>query len=188
MQPSAECFDQRRVLRKFNTKVDVGLAVGVEHKHPVLLKHATKMMYNKTPRQASDEDYDLCTAEEQAKIDTDAEEQYLAHAMLHQSGSQHKKLRDDLKNNFTTGDDTYPQTRQQTLHLMDQYTKSTPRVMPNERETSFAQQGKKKFDYWKNKECHNCGEKGHPSYKCPKKEDDKDDRSRSSKKSSNALR
>ena len=71
---------------------------------------------------------------------------------------------------------------------MDQYTKSTPRVIPNERETSFAQQGKKKFDYWKNKECHTCGEKGHPSYKCPNKDDDKDDKSRSSKKSSKSSK
>ena len=108
---------------KFNTKVDVGLAVGVEHKHPALLKHATKMMHNKSPPLASSEDCDLCTADEQAKIEAHAKEQYLACAVLHQSGSQHKKLRDDLRNNFTTGDDTYPQTRQQTLHLMDQCTK-----------------------------------------------------------------
>ena len=54
---------------KFNTKVDVGLAVGVEHKHPALLKHATKMMHNKSPPLVSSEDCDQCNADEQAKID-----------------------------------------------------------------------------------------------------------------------
>ena len=62
---------------------------------------------------------------------------------------------------------------------------------------SFAQKGKREkkggrqrksgdFDekYWKDKECYNCNEKGHPASHCPKKEEDDDDKSRASSASS----
>ena len=57
--------------------------------------------------------------------------------------------------------------------------------------TSLAQEGgggknkKKTFDkeYWKDKECYNCHEKGHPSLHCPKKKKDDDDVSTASTKS-----
>ena len=55
----------------------------------------------------------------------DAEEWYLAYILLQQSGRQHVKLNSDIHNNYTTGDDIYPNTRQNTLHLLTQYTNPT---------------------------------------------------------------
>ena len=54
------------------------------------------------------------------------------------------------------GDNCYPKTRQETLHLLDKYSKvATPETMVSEG-TSFAQLDKKapyNKKYWKDKEC-----------------------------------
>ena len=84
-------------------------------------------------------------------------------------------------------------TRQQTLHLLDKYTKTTPPKTTLSEGASFAQKGKKgkgggkqqddDYDksYWKDKECYTCHEKGHPSSHCPNKNvNNGDERSRGS--------
>ena len=91
-----------------------------------------------------------------------------------------------MQNGFTTGDNRYPKTCQETLHLLDKYSKvATPKAIVSEG-TSFAQlDNKAPYDkkYWKDKECYNCGKKGHPAnhFKKPKKarkrDSDDDDRS-----------
>jgi hypothetical protein len=42
---------------------------------------------------------------------------------LHQSRVQHGNLKVDLRNDFTTGSNQYPKTCQQTLHLLNKYSK-----------------------------------------------------------------
>ena len=54
----------------------------------------------------------------------DARERYLSYVLLRQSGIQHGNLRVDLQNDFTTGDNWYPKKRQQTLRLLDKYSKT----------------------------------------------------------------
>jgi hypothetical protein len=114
---------------RFNTRINVGTAIGVTRQHTVLLEHVA---------QESGTTFAAQTAVEQMATREKAEEWYLSYVFLRQSGKQHHKLRVDLQNGFTTGDDRYPKNRQQTLHLLDKYSKSTVvQTNPSER-TAFA--------------------------------------------------
>jgi hypothetical protein len=94
---------------------------------------------------------------------------------------------------WTTGENQYPKTRQQTLHLLDKYSKTVVARVTQSVGTSFTQksgQGGSRgsngngkgsdsstYDknYWKDKECYKCHKKGHPEMHCPKKPSDDDD-------------
>ena len=181
---------------RFNTRIDVGTAIGVTRQHQVLLEHVA----SETSPNIS---FASMTPEQQTEVRTKAEERYLSYIFLRQSGKQHNKLKVDLQNDFTTGDDRYPKNRQATLHLLDKYSKSivVSHTTPSEG-TSFAQRGGKgggnnsnqnqnkddyDKDYWKDKKCYNCNKTGHPSNKCPlkkqKNDDDKSVSTRTSKSS-----
>jgi hypothetical protein len=98
----------------FNTKVDVGEAIGVTRQHKALLEHVAQEQSVGTTITT----FDSLTADQQAAVCIDAEERYISYVFLHQSGPQHGKLKVDLQNDFTTGDNHYPKTRQHTLHLL----------------------------------------------------------------------
>jgi hypothetical protein len=116
---------------------------------------------------------------------------------------QHGNLKVDLQKDFTTGDNRYPKNRQQTLHLLDKYSKTVVARVTHSEGTSFAQKsgrgggnrsinGNEKghdsstYDkkYWKDKECYKCHKKGRPAMHCPKKPSDDDNRSTASAASS----
>jgi hypothetical protein len=182
---------------RFNTKIDVGAAIGVTRQHKALLEYVAKELHHQAFAT-------LAPAEQQA-VRKDAEERYIAYAFLRQSGKQNESLKVDLKNDFTTGDNRYPKNRQQTLHLLDNYSKiSAPKPTPSEG-SAFAQKGNKgnkgdkgdkdkghrtgkgkgkelsDEEYWQDKTCFKCGKKGHPAPDCPNADDDDDDdKSRSS--------
>jgi type II secretory pathway pseudopilin PulG len=80
------------------------------------------------------------SAEQKQAVREDAEELYISYAFLHQSRAQHGNLKVDLRNNFTTGSNRYPKTHQQTLHLLDKYSKTVvvPKTTPS-KGSSFAQ-------------------------------------------------
>jgi hypothetical protein len=122
------------------------------------------------------------SAEQKQAVCEDAEERYISYAFLCQSGAQHSNLKVDLRNDFITGSNRYPKTHQQTLHLLDKYSKTVvvPKMTSSEG-SSFAEKGGRggrgsksqaiiTFDkeYWMDKTCFNCGEKGHPSSTCTK--------------------
>jgi hypothetical protein len=121
----------------------------------------------------------LSAEQKQVVLEDDAEEHYISYTFLHQSRAQHGNLKVDLGNDFTTGSNRYPKTHQQTLHLLDKYSKTVvvPKTTSSEG-LSLAQkggrggkgQGSITFDkeYWKDKTCFNCDEKGHPSSSCTK--------------------
>ena len=104
------------VHERFNTKVDVGTAIGVTRQHQALLEFGAQDVHTK--------DFASCTDAEQATVRTDTEEQYIPYAFLRQSGKQHVNLCQDIQNDFTTGENKYPKTRQQTLHLLVKYSKT----------------------------------------------------------------
>jgi hypothetical protein len=98
-----------------------------------------------------------------------------------------------LQNDFTTGNNRYPKNFQQTLHLLDKYSKTVfPKVTQSEG-TSFAQKGVRgsgrsyngngkghessTYDknYWKYKECYKCHKMGHPATHCGKKSKSNED-------------
>jgi hypothetical protein len=108
-----------------------------------------------------------------------------------------------FQNDFTTGDNRYPKNRQQTLHLLDKYSKTVVAKVTHSEGTSFAQKGGRgdgnrsssgngkgrdssTYDkkYWNDKECYKCHKKGHPATHCPKKLSDDNDRSTASAASS----
>jgi hypothetical protein len=140
---------------------------------------------------------------EQQLVRYDAEERYVSYAFLRQSGTQHGNLKVDLQNYFTTGDNRYPKNHQQTLHLLDNYSKTVVAKVTHSEGTSFSQNGGRgdgnrssignvkshdssTYDkkYWKDKECYKCHKKGHPATHCPEKLSDNDDRSTGSAASS----
>jgi hypothetical protein len=150
---------------RFNTNVDVSGAIGVTRQHKVLLEYMAQESYTRAFT-------DLGPVEQQLVRD-DAEERYISYAFLLQSGTQHGSLKVDLQNDFTTGDNHYPNNHQQTLHLLDKYSKNVVAKVTHSEGTSFAHNGRrggrnrsssgngKCHDsstyykkYWKDKECY----------------------------------
>jgi hypothetical protein len=73
---------------RFNTKVDVSEAIGLTRQHNVLLDYVAQESYTKSFE-------DLGVAEQKLVRD-DAEEQYVSHDFLRQSGIHHGNLKVDL--------------------------------------------------------------------------------------------
>jgi hypothetical protein len=174
---------------RFNTKVDVGAAISVTRQHKVLLEYVAMELHNQA--------FAALGAAEQQAVREDTEEHFISYAFLRQSGAQHVNLKVDLQNDFTIGENRYPKNRQQTLHLLDKYSKSVVTPKPTQSEgTSFVQKGgrgnrvrkdsklkSQPFDkeHWKDKECYKCNKKGHPASHCPTADANEDDKSSSSK-------
>jgi hypothetical protein len=76
-------------------------------------------------------------------VTNDAEERYVSYAFLRQSGNQHGNLKVDIQNDFTTGDNRYPNNHQQTLHLLDKYSKTDVAKVTQSEGTSFAQKSER---------------------------------------------
>jgi hypothetical protein len=131
--------------------------------------------------------FDALTEAQELTVRADAEEHYISYVFLRQSATQHANLKVNLQIDYTTGDNHYLKTRQQTLHLLDKYTKSVvPKTTPSEglsfaqkekeqkRKTDLDKKNKETFDkkYWKDKECYKCHKKGHPASHCKSTNDD----------------
>ena len=184
---------------KFNTRCDVAAAVGVSMLHEGALEPTAQDLYQKS--------YHNLTDDEKKAVSEDAQERYLTYIFLHRSNAG--KLKTSLREDFAKGVDHYPKDRQAALHLLDKYGTSGPSSKDGGTEGhSFVtkgqqsqQKGSKKsgagnkkisFDpeYWKDKVCHRCKQKGHPSFihnadaEGDKSDKKSDDSSRASKKSS----
>ena len=136
---------------KFNTQSTDANGIVVARQHKVLLEHADQEKHS--------DDFEKITGEEQTTVRVDTEERYLAYVLLQKNGIQNVKLKSDIHNYYTTGDDRYPKTRQNTLHLLTQYTKPTIPRNSEYQGNSFVQRiGDKRnlqtYDknYWKDKE------------------------------------
>ena len=70
---------------------------------------------------------------------TDYEELNLSYALLRHNGNQKIRLKVDIHNYFTTGNNLYPKSRPQTLHLLEKYSKIAAPKMPSSEGSSFAQ-------------------------------------------------
>jgi hypothetical protein len=180
---------------RFNTKFDVSGAIGLTRQYILLLEYVAQESYTRSFT-------DLGPVEQQLVRD-DAEERYVPYAFLCQSGTQHGNLKVDLQNDFTTGDNRYPKNHQQTLHLLDKYSKNVVAKVTHSEGTSITQKGGRgggnrssssngkgrdsstyHNKYWNYKECYKWHKKGHPAAHCPKKPSDDDDRSTASAASS----
>ena len=112
----------------------------------------------------------------------------MAHVFLKQSAKTSDKLRTSISDNYTTGDNKYPTTCQETFHYLKNNSKSFVRKPTSPEGSSFSQIGGDTFikTFWNNKDCFNCGNKGHPSTHCTsekKKDKDSENNSQSSQTS-----
>ena len=110
----------------------------------------------------------------------------MTYVFLKQSAKTSEKLRTSLSDNYTTRDNKYPNTCQETFHYLEKHIKIFVRTPTAPEGSSFAQRGGDTFDkkFWKNKEWFNCGKKGHPYTHCTienKKDKDSDNDSQSSR-------
>ena len=176
---------------RFYTKAEVGLSLGLEYLHPCLLDWQTHHDHETLTKFE-----ELTTDDEKAEVCANAQERMLTYIMMQQSGKFADKLRNDTRDDYLKSLGQYPGTRTELLNLLDRYSRAPVRPTITSEGTSFAQKGgsggKKSgaaFDptFWKDKTCHNCGEKGHPKAACPKpkkankKKDDDDDASKASR-------
>ena len=170
---------------KFNSRVDVATACGVEFGHQVLYDYQMNIDHPATPPTT----WNQLTDAQKTEVKSKSRERLLAYIMLRQSGKKHNDLKYDLQNEFTTGDDKYPDTRQKVLHLLDHYSsRPTQRTVQSEGQ-SFAQNtqggsnnrqgggnsGDYDKEFWKNKICFKCGKKGHPASSHKKDDEDNQD-------------
>jgi hypothetical protein len=126
-----QCCSNPQWYEKFNTKVDVGSAIGITQQQKALLEYGAQENHTLA--------FTALSAEQNQVVREDAEERYISYAFLHQSGAQHGNLKVDLRNDFTTGSNRYPKTHQQTLHLLDKYSKTVvvPKMTSSEGSSSL---------------------------------------------------
>ena len=74
-----------------------------------------------------------------------------------------------MSDDYTTGENKYPTSRQATLHYLEKHSNSVVHA-PISQEGSFFEERKSNVNpdnldkkYWKDKECYKCGDKGHPA-------------------------
>jgi Zinc knuckle len=153
---------------KISNRINVDKSVGITRVHKVAVQAIANKQYSKKVE-------DLIV-DELEKAEEAAEESYLAYIMIMNSSTEHNKLKtSSLADDYANGKDTYPKNRQDSLRLLDTFTRNaTPRAIETEG-SSFAtmkKPNKKEQDeaYWKDKECYNCGETGHPARECPNKD------------------
>ena len=101
---------------RFNTKVDVGTSIGVTRQYPVLLEWNTQSTHS-----ASHQDINN---DQNIEIPKDAEERYLIYIFLKHSAKTSEKLRTNLSDDYTTGENKYPTSRQENLHYLEKHIKS----------------------------------------------------------------
>ena len=87
--------------------------------------------------------YDALTTAEQAGVDILARERFMAYGLLKTSSNSNDMVKLDLSDDFTKISNNYPVTPQQTLLLLDKYSKKPAAVTQSEG-TAFAQKERKK--------------------------------------------
>jgi hypothetical protein len=97
-----ETLSKPQSYERFNTKVDIGDAIGVTRQHKVILEYVAQETHTSAFA-------DLGVVEQRV-VQDDAEERYVSYAFLRQSGNQHGNLKVDLQNDFTTGENVISRT------------------------------------------------------------------------------
>ena len=76
-----------------------------------------------TTKETFKKEYDEFSSDEKLEVIKDTQERYILYIFLRKSGKQHNKFKVDLQNDFTIGDDRYPNNRQGNLILLEKWTK-----------------------------------------------------------------
>jgi hypothetical protein len=159
---------------RFNTKVEVAEPVGCVFVNYKTLTYCLELEY-KLP-------YSQLTNADKIVVTNLARNRFIAYGMLKTGSNAQNKIKSDLSDDFTKGNDNYPTTPQQSLLLLDKYSKK-PAVVNHSEGTAFAQGGTKKKmkkskndtdpknvkydkEFYKDKDCFRCRKKGHPKAAC----------------------
>ncbi len=164
---------------RFKTRVDVAEHIGVSFDNPVLWDLKSQELYSM--------DFDsLADATKESKVKDDVKQAFLAYLFfINSNDKKHSQLKKTVANDHAKGDiAAYPSSFHAALTLMNDF---KPLVIEGTapvaaQGTAFAQKkgpGTGKTDpgaecnynkeYFKDKECHNCGKKGHPARCCTQK-------------------
>ena len=176
----------------YRTKLEVAESVGCVFANDKTRDYCAQLQYKMS--------YLALGSAEKKIVDEQARDRFIAFGVLKTSNKDHDHLKNALWDDYAKDQDIYPTTPQQSLLLMDKYSKS-PTVVTQSEGTSFAQKKKKGSekkksdnknpkkgeydkDFYKDRECYRCGKKGHPKSACTVKlKDANDDRSVGSKRS-----
>ncbi len=120
---------------RFNTKVEVAESVGCVFANDKTLTYCSELEYKRP--------YGQLTDAKKTVVTNLACDKFIAYGMLKMSSNAHNKIKSDLSDDFTKGSNNYPTTPQQTLLLLDKYSK-IPAVITHSEGTAFAQGGTKK--------------------------------------------
>ncbi len=154
--------------KRFNTKVEVAESVGCVLANNKKLTYCSELEYKLLYSQLTDANKIVVT--------NLARDRFIAYGMLKMSSNAHNKIKSDLSDDFTKGSNNYPTTPQQTLLLLDKYSKK-PVVVTHSEGTVFAQGGTKKKkpknkndtdpknvkynkEFYKDKDCFQCEKRG----------------------------
>jgi hypothetical protein len=176
---------------RFKTRVDVAEHIGVSFDNPDLWDWKSQELYNT--------DYELLLdSVKEAKVKEDVKQAFLAYLFfINSHDKKHSQLKKTVANNHAKSSaEAYPSSCRAALTLMNNFKplfiKGAAPVAAQG--TAFAQKQKQKVartpatkcnynkEYFANKECHNCGKKGHPERCCTNKnskakKDSEDDKS-----------
>jgi hypothetical protein len=188
---------------KFCTRVDVAESVGVRF-------DAFECLWEYCCNYRSWKEYATLTPVEQETIRNDSKDRLLAYLLTINSSNSpvHETIKSNLLEAFIAKRDEYPTTRSDAIALLNKYDERSKQQPAAASEgTAFTQKGNKKGsgkkanaatpkeeaedepkkNWFENRECFVCGEKGHGAKKCPNKvKKGNDDASSTSSKTSKA--
>jgi hypothetical protein len=164
---------------QFKTRVDVAEHIGVSFDNPTMWDWKSQELY--------DTDYDLLSdTVKEDKVKDDVKQAFQAYLFfINSNDKKHSQLKKTVANDHAKGDrEAFPSTCHAALTLMNDFkllvVEATALVASQG--TAFAQKQQKgagtpggsnecsyNKEYFADKECHNCGKKGHPAKCCTQK-------------------
>ncbi len=110
--------------------MEVAKSVGVSFNFETIWEYCAMEAHKAT--------YTSLRSDKQEAVRVSARERFLSYALIKTSNSKHDKIKDNLLDDYTKGNDNYPQTRSQALMLMDHYSKA-PTAITTSEGMAFAQ-------------------------------------------------
>ncbi len=166
---------------RFKTRVDVSEHIGVSFDNPL-----NPVLWDQKSQELYSTDYELLSdAVKEAKVKEDVNQAFLAYLFfINSNDKKHIQLKMTVVNNHIKGNvEAYPSSCHAALTFMNNF---KPLVIKGAalvaaQGKAFAQKQKQKVagtpatectynkEFFANKECHNCGKKGHPASCCTNK-------------------
>jgi len=164
-------------LEKFNNLVDITSSYEGNLHDMAITEMISQRKFKKGYRELDDKQFQAA--------DEEAKEMYLACAFIvHADNKRYGKLKEDLENSYTRGNDDYPKNRVKAYQILNEYKQWRPPTnqVSEALAVAFAQRDTKNRktntnensnssdndDYNPKLECYRCGKKGYMTSTCPK--------------------